>query len=409
MISSSPGDLQPVFAGDAGECGPDLRRQVRQHLSVGRRAFHLLAARVHAHLPWSSSPLAISRPTQLHLRVAWWKRTARSRCRSCGRRGLHRTRSAASSRASNSAGVRTLLVVPMLKENELIGAFTVYRQEVRPFTDKQIELVAELRRTGRHRHREHAAAQRAARIAAAADRHRRRAESHQPLDVRLADGARHAGRISGAALRRRFCCHSSSARWRAIRYVASFGFPPEFDDFMREQPNRAGAWFGGWAGFARRRERSCSRRRGDPEYTLATRSRLGGYRTLLGVPLLREGMPIGVIMLGRKKCAHSPTSKSNLLRPSPTKRSSPSRTRGCSRRSSSARVSCRIAGAADGHVEGARGHQPIGVRSPGGVRSRRRKLGSAVRSRSGVSSSVSMASCCGWWRPLTLLQNSESG
>jgi len=38
-------------------------------------------------------------------------------------------------------GIRTLLVVPMLKENELIGAFAVYRQEIRPFTDKQIELV----------------------------------------------------------------------------------------------------------------------------------------------------------------------------------------------------------------------------------------------------------------------------
>jgi adenylate cyclase len=39
------------------------------------------------------------------------------------------------------AGIRTFLAIPMLKENELIGSFGVYRQEVRPFTEKQIELV----------------------------------------------------------------------------------------------------------------------------------------------------------------------------------------------------------------------------------------------------------------------------
>ena len=38
-------------------------------------------------------------------------------------------------------GVRSLLSVPMLKENELIGGFTLSRHEVRPFTDRQIELV----------------------------------------------------------------------------------------------------------------------------------------------------------------------------------------------------------------------------------------------------------------------------
>jgi GAF domain-containing protein len=39
------------------------------------------------------------------------------------------------------AGARSCIAVPMLKENELVGAFFIYRTEVRPFTDKQIELV----------------------------------------------------------------------------------------------------------------------------------------------------------------------------------------------------------------------------------------------------------------------------
>src|SRR5262249_38604822 len=38
-------------------------------------------------------------------------------------------------------GARTILSVPMLKDNEAIGAITIYRQEVKLFTDKQIELV----------------------------------------------------------------------------------------------------------------------------------------------------------------------------------------------------------------------------------------------------------------------------
>jgi len=40
------------------------------------------------------------------------------------------------------AGIRTIVLVPMLKENELLGAIAIYRQEVRSFTDRHIELVS---------------------------------------------------------------------------------------------------------------------------------------------------------------------------------------------------------------------------------------------------------------------------
>jgi GAF domain-containing protein len=45
------------------------------------------------------------------------------------------------SQLAKLAGARTALAVPMVKENELVGAIVIYRQQVRPFTDKQVELV----------------------------------------------------------------------------------------------------------------------------------------------------------------------------------------------------------------------------------------------------------------------------
>ena len=56
-------------------------------------------------------------------------------------KGLIEERHPAFVEAVELGGVRTLLLVPMLKETGAIGVFALYRQEVRPFTDKQIELV----------------------------------------------------------------------------------------------------------------------------------------------------------------------------------------------------------------------------------------------------------------------------
>ena len=64
--------------------------------------------------------------------------------------------------SSRRAGSRSQVLVPMLKENKLIGAIVIYRQEVRPIHRQADRTGKELRRPSRHRHREHAPAQRTA-------------------------------------------------------------------------------------------------------------------------------------------------------------------------------------------------------------------------------------------------------
>src|SRR5262249_56182666 len=77
------------------------------------------------------------------------------------------------------------------------------------------ERVAHFAQSGRHRHREYSLAQQAARIAAAADRHRRRAQGDQPLDLRSANRARYAGRIGSTAVRGRQG-GSYASSWRIL-------------------------------------------------------------------------------------------------------------------------------------------------------------------------------------------------
>ena len=78
------------------------------------------------------------------------------------------------------------------------------------------------------------------RIAAAADRHRRRAQGHQPLDLRSAGGAAHARRIGGAAVRGRYAAHIRRRRTEGIIPTRAYGFQPSSSRYVGDFRYAAG-------------------------------------------------------------------------------------------------------------------------------------------------------------------------
>jgi GAF domain-containing protein len=83
--------------------------------------------------------------------------------------------------------------------------------------------------------------------------------------------------------------------------IASYGFSPEFQEFLRTHPvvPRHETVLG--RAVIERRVVHVHDIQNDSKYKFAAQAaKVGGFRTMLGVPLLREGMPIGVIMLTRK-------------------------------------------------------------------------------------------------------------
>jgi adenylate cyclase len=142
VISSSAGDLQPVFhailANATDLCGA---RFATLRLSEGDhfRTVSLYNAPAALVEHWRSNPLVRPHPESALGRTALTKQVVQ--IDDVRKSPAYSKRDPLSVAGADLGGYRTVLTVPMLKEDGLIGVISVNHQEVRPFTDKQVELV----------------------------------------------------------------------------------------------------------------------------------------------------------------------------------------------------------------------------------------------------------------------------
>ena len=106
----------------------------------------------------------------------------------------------------------------------------------------------------------------------------------------------------------------------AYQQVASYGHSPEVTAYMATHPIPAG--HGSIVGRTVMQGRivQIADVQADPDYKMKEVAALGGIHTMLGVPLLRSGIPIGVINLQRKAVRPFTEKQIELLRHSPTRR-----------------------------------------------------------------------------------------
>jgi signal transduction histidine kinase len=216
------------------------------------------------------------------------------------------------------AGARTLFIVPMLKENDVLGAITIFRQEVRPFTDKQIALVQNFAAQAviaiENARLLNELRQRTADLSESLDRQTATSEVLQVISSSTFDLDKVFGTLLNTATR--LCESTVAGFWLADGdnfKLAAARAPSDFVKFATEYPVKRdrGTVTGRTA--IEGRTLHIPDVLADQEYTASDYQSRGQYRSALGVPLLRQGETIGVFTLTRSEAKPFNTAQIELV------------------------------------------------------------------------------------------------